>query len=340
MRKKAVLANLTDIFEDAIHNESHVGKRLITTMNETSYELTPPFPKQIQIETSNICNHSCNFCAYSIMGRKKGLMDKDLFGRVVREAYGCGAREIGLFAGAEPLTCKWLDEAIRLCVEVGYEYTYISTNGALGGQKKFQKILDAGLNSIKFSVNAGTRKSYEVVHGRDDFEKVIENIKFVANYRSEVPQAVYLGVSFVGTEITSPEFSDLRELLDKIVDEMIFYEASNQSGQMPDLPAPPYRDCHLPFNKAHISREGYLKVCCNDYENLLAIEDINRMSLIEAWHSPRFQELRQRHLDSRMDVEGSDSKALDGTVCANCIRSSTCKAEPINPELMPLYFKD
>ena len=123
-------------------------------------------------------------------------MDKGLFKRLVKEAYDCGAREIGLFTGAEPLTCKWLDEYIEYSVSLGYEYTYISTNGALGNPEKYKRLLDAGLNSIKFSVNAGNRSSYKRVHGRDDFEKIIENIRFVANYRSEVTQQVYLGGFF------------------------------------------------------------------------------------------------------------------------------------------------
>ena len=324
-KDKTLTANLTDIFVEEVHNDSHVGKRLLTTIKNTLYEIDPPFPRQIQVETSNICNHSCSFCAYTKMGRKKGHMDKGLFKRLVKEAYDCGAREIGLFAGAEPLTCKWLDEYIEYSVSLGYEYTYISTNGALGNPEKYKRLLDAGLNSIKFSVNAGNRSSYKRVHGRDDFEKVIENIRFVANYRSEVTQQVYLGVSFVGTETTKDEFEALVDRLDNSVDEIIFYEASNQSGQMPELPLPPYRDCHLPFNKAHISREGYLKACCNDYENLLAIEDLNSMSLIEAWHSPRFKNLRKLHL----------TDTLEKTVCANCIRASSCKAEPLNEALVP-----
>ena len=26
-------------------------------------------------------------------------------------------------------------------------------------------------------------------------------------------------------------------------------------------------DCNLPFNKAHFTAEGYMRACCNDYEN-------------------------------------------------------------------------
>jgi MoaA/NifB/PqqE/SkfB family radical SAM enzyme len=319
------MVDLTRIFEHGDSQGSHVGERLVKMISESQRTVRPPFPRQIQVETSNICNHSCEFCAYTLMERPKRHMKQDLFRRLVTEAYACGAREIGLFAGAEPLTCKWLDQYITFCKDLGYEYLYISTNGALGSPEKFRQLLDAGLSSIKFSVNGGDRETYKVVHGRDDFDKVIANIRWVNEYRKTIPRKVYLGVSFVGMPHSKHTFESLKDTIAPEVDEIIYYEASNQSGQMSDLPDPPYRDCHLPFNKAHISLEGYIKACCNDYENYLAVDDLNKMTLMEAWHSEIFQRLRRRHLENDMD----------GTVCGNCIRASNVKPEPLNKDLIP-----
>ncbi|HAT7074271.1 TPA: radical SAM protein [Legionella pneumophila] len=321
--KSIIYANLTDIFTEHNTQGSHVGTRLVNTIKSTQRALKPPFPKQIQVETTNICNHACSFCAYTLMERTKGQMKPELFKRLVKEAYDNGAREIGLFAGAEPLTCKWLDEYVHYCKTIGYEYMYISTNGSIPNQDRFKQIIDAGLNSIKFSVNGGNREIYKKVHGNDHFDRVISNIRFVSDYRKKVEHKVYIGVSFVGMEMSKNSYSELQELIRDYVDEIIYYEASNQSGQMNHLPLPPYRDCHLPFNKLHISREGYLKACCNDYENLLAIEDLNKMSMLEAWNGEKFQDLREKHLNNKMD----------GTLCANCIRASKVKPKPINPKL-------
>ena len=322
---EVVEANLTTVFSDKDAQGSHVGKRLLNMIATARIERKPPFPRQIQIETSNICNHDCSFCAYTLMERPKKHMDRNLFHRLVDDAYKCGAREIGLFAGAEPLTCKWLDKYVAVCRDIGYEYIYISTNGALGDHDLFGRLLDAGLHSIKFSINGGDRETYKRVHGRDDFEKVLENLLFVSGYRRRVPQKTYLGVSFVGTPDTVESFATLKKSVAPFVDEIIYYEASNQSGQMPDLVDPPYRDCHLPFNKAHISVEGFLKACCNDYENFLALEDLSKVSLLDAWHSDRFQQLRQRHIDND----------LKGTLCANCIRGEKSAPLPLNRDLVP-----
>jgi len=323
MSEKAVVSDLSDIFRNTMDQKSWIGKRLQKSVQQTERSLKPPFPRQIQIETTNICNHQCGFCAYTLMTRPKKQMERELFFRVVKEAYDLGARELGLFAGAEPLACKYAEEFTAFARDTGYEYIYISTNGALADEDRFQKLLDAGITSIKFSINGGNRETYRRVHGRDDFDKVLRNLRFVHEYRDRLPKKVFLGVSFVGMEDTRDTFDELKTLVEEIVDEIIYYEASNQSGQMPHLPLPPYRDCHLPFGKAHISLEGYLKVCCNDYDNLLAVEDLAQMPMLEAWHSPRFQALRRGHIEND----------LEGTLCANCIRGSCKQAAPLNASL-------
>ncbi len=322
--KPAVVANLTDVFQKEDAQGSYVGARLRRMVDTAQRVELPPFPRQLQIETTNICNHRCSFCAYTAMERPKRHMDRTLFRRLVKEAYDCGAREIGLFAGAEPLTSKVLEEHIAYCCEVGYEYLYMSTNGALADHDRFKRLMDAGLSSVKFSVNGGNRETYKRVHGRDDFDKVIDNIRFVSAYRKTLPRPFYLGLSFVGMPDTAASFDELKALVGELVDEVIYYEASNQSGQMAALPPPPYGDCVLPFNKIHITREGYLRACCNDYENLLAIEDLNTLSLKDAWHSVRFREFRRRHMEDR----------LEGTLCAKCIRRSEGSCGALNPELM------
>lgn len=322
--KMPVEADLSRIFSDADDQGSHIGRRLLKMIGDAKRVEDPPFPRQIQVETSNICNHRCTFCAYTQMQRPKAHMATELFRKLVAEAHQAGAREIGLFAGAEPLTCKSLTQHIAYCRDIGYEYIYISTNGALADDRRLAELIDAGINSIKFSVNGGTREIYKNVHGRDDFDTVIANIKFVSNYRRNAPQRVFLAVSFVGMPDTTHTFPAIKTLLADYVDEILFYEASNQSGQMPDFPDPPYRDCHLPFNKAHISLEGYLKACCNDYDNLLAVEDLNSMPLLHAWHSSRFRALRRAHLEN----------TLGHTVCANCIRASKERPLPLNPSLV------
>ena len=241
------------------------------------------------------------------------------------KGYELGAREIGLHGGSEPLTCKKLEDHIAYCRDLGFEYIYFSTNAALADEKRIKRLIDAGTHSIKVSVNGGDRDTYHKVHGRDDFEKISRNIEFINEYRKTAPQKVYLAISFVEIPENRDSVPALKKRFAGIVDEIFHVVASNQSGQMLNLPVAPYlpETCQIPFNQVNITREGYLRACCNDYQNMLAIEDLSKMSLADAWAGARFRNLRARHL------EGS----LAGTLCHNCIKGCSEPVRPLNPAL-------
>lgn len=316
---------LNDLVKSKTKNRSAIADRLINSQEVKEYKTSIKFPKVIQIETTNICNHGCTFCAYTKMQRPKAHINKDLFIKIVKECYELGSREIGLFSGAEPMTCKWLDEYVKICKDIGYTYTYMSTNGALGTTEKFLKVIDAGLDSVKFSVNGGNREIYKEVHGKDDFEKVVKNIKAIDAHRKSKNIKLWMGISFVAMKHTKDSFEEVKKLLENNVDEIIRYDANNQSGQVEDFePDLKMEDCNLPFSKAHFTVEGYMRACCNDYENLLAIDDIKNNKIMDVWNGRIFQDLRKRHLTDN----------LEGTLCGSCIRNCKDKISPINKSLI------
>ena len=284
---------------------------------------TPDFPQTVLVELSNVCNHRCVFCAYSKMTRKGKMLGLPLVERLLQEAYALGAREVGFYSGAEPFTSPDLEACIRLSKSMGYRYIFISTNASLATEPRLTACLDAGLDSLKFSINAGDRETYYRIHGRDDFDTVIERVKFCAAYRKRIGSGVYLAVSCVVIDHAIGSNTGARErlnaLLGGVVDEVIFYDANNQNCQMIGLAgAGITAPCPLPFMQCHISAEGYLRMCCSDYQNYLSLVDLNRVPLAEAWNAKIFQEMRQRHLDN----------TLEGTLCYNCIYNVN---EPIQP---------
>ena len=290
--------------------------------------VTPPFPRTLLVEISNLCNHACVFCAYPKSTRDVKQMDLLLLDRLLVEAHQLGAVEAGFYSGAEPFTSPNLEKIILRSKQIGYEYVYISTNGSLANEKRLGACIDNGLDSIKFTINAGDRETYKFIHGKDHFDRVLANVRFASTYRRMVGKQVYLAVSFV--VIDEPGCSNaetgesLKHDLEGVVDEFVFVKALNQSGQTLGLAAngiePP---CVLPFNRVHISAEGYLRMCCNDYQNYLALVDLNQTTLGASWNAPLFQEMRRRHLEKR----------LEGTLCHNCMYGENT---PIQPIMAPL----
>lgn len=287
----------------------------------------PSFPRVLLVEVANCCNHRCSFCASSKMTRPSQSIPPDIFKSIVEQAYELGAREIGLHGGSEPLTCKQLAQHIETCAGIGYEYIYFTTNGTLGSPEKWRSYIEAGLHSVKFSINAGNSEEYKKIHGRDGFDKALENLRFVSEYRKTIGRQLYLAVSFVEVPENGGSFLQLKDLVAPLVDEVYHSLAANQSGQMPDLGVAPTipEICHIPFNQVNITREGFLRGCCNDYQNMLVFEDVTKMSLKDAWEGSHARALRRRHL----------ARNLDGTLCHNCLFGCTGPVAALRPELAP-----
>jgi pyruvate-formate lyase-activating enzyme len=295
----------------------------------TVYSETPPIPRQVLVEVANVCNHSCVFCAYSKMTREKGTLALPDFTRIMQEAWDAGAREAGLYSGAEPLLVSNIAEYIAACKAIGYEYVYISTNGSAATRERIEEIMDAGLDSLKFSINGGTREAYLKVHGRDHFDRVLANVRYAHEYRVATGVPMYLAASFVECDENRGTFENLKNLIGGVVDEVVFVRAGNQSGQMLDYPPnlPPKTICSLPFNRLNISREGYMRACCNDYQNLLAVDDVTATSVAAAWHGERMKDLRRRHLSGQ---------GLEELLCHNCIHGTNVTVKAFNPTLSTL----
>lgn len=292
----------------------------------------PDFPKTVYLELSNACNHACLFCANTHMQRKVRRMDEGFAARVLHESRDAGASEVGFYTTGEPFIHRGLAKLTRIAAGLGYEYIFVNTNGVLATPERAKEVLDAGLNSIKFSINAGSRETYKLIHGKDDFDQVLSNLEWVSSYRKTLGHQVRLSVSMVLTAQVADEAAGLRQRLLPLIDEFVDLECGDQMSQMARakdllIAGPPERRdqsiCALPFTKLYVTQEGYLSMCCIDYHNYLAVVDASQMSISEAWRHSSFQAIRARHL-------GGD---LAGTLCGTCWKKCRETPEPLNTDL-------
>ena len=295
------------------------------------YSEEPPFPySNFLLELSNACNHNCIFCAHNKMKRKVGKMKPEMVEKALREAYALGTREVGFYATGEPFLVPELPQYIKLAKDIGYEYTYLTSNGSLATPEKIRAVIDAGLDSIKFSINAPERKMYEFIHGHDHFDQVCEHLRYVNEYRKETGKKFKIFVTCIVTRFTEPMMGMYDYLFGKLTDEIGFKFVYNQGGYMPEidhlLRCPcdheERRRCNLPFDAICVTHEGYLSVENADYENMLIVGDLNKVSLKEAWYGEKMKEIRRMFLKD----------CLEGTLCDGCVHHKQAPAEPLMPE--------
>lgn len=288
----------------------------------------PPFPRNMMIELTNACNHNCVFCGYKDMLRHKKMADKEFTKEIIHEAYEQGTREIGFYLIGEPFLNPDIAEYVAFCKAEGFEYIYITTNGGEATPDKLTEVINAGLDSIKFSVNGATIDSYKKVHGKNDYQRVKENIMWLRNYIDKHNLPLKTFISFVKCNFNSGDEVIIHKEFDNYVDKIYTFDCSNQGGGMFNLVKDGIVDsllpgskapCSMVFNRLHITVEGYLDACCADVDGNLVVADLHKMSLLDAWNSKIMVDLRKQHLTG----------FTSNNMCNICINNINNKIVPL-----------
>lgn len=319
-------------------NEIKDLKERIVEIRQFKSTIKPPFPKDMMVELANGCNHNCIFCTNHKATRKVGSIDSGLLYRLLHEAHLLGTTDVGFYTTGEPFLSRKLSQYVAEAKKIGFKYVYISTNGALASPERSTPVIEAGLDSIKFSINAGTPHTYKIIHGRDDFNTVLNNLKFISEYRKKLKNPLRIYVTYVITKQNQNECKTLKSLISSFVDDFFFQNITNQGNMISDanqslgvegenmVRRPP---CSIVFNRFHITYEGYLTICCVDYQNYMVVADLNTTSLKNAWHNEAFVEIRRRHLMNK----------LKGTLCYNCLFNKNKQIEPLMPQYATVFDK-
>lgn len=195
------------------------------------------FPVTCEIDLTNLCNHNCNFCIVKDMREehKVSLKTPVIMG-AIEQMKELGLKAISFTGGGEPLLHKDFYEILEHTHKLGID-TGLMTNGALlgkGGNWDFIK----NLNWIRVSVGAGNREQYSKTQGKDDFDRVIENIYALTKARASMGVDVNIGVRML---LDLDNYHTLTELAEKLRDSGVDYIQV----------APDCRDDTYPILQAH-----------------------------------------------------------------------------------------
>ena len=142
--------------------------------------------KKIYIETTNICNLSCNFCPKT--SRKLGFMEVENFEKIIEKIKGY-TDYIYLHLMGEPFLNKNLESFLRIAKEANIKVN-ITTNGTLINNVREVLIASGAIRQINISLH-----SFEANESKIDFYEYLNNIlSFIkeANEKSEIICALRL----------------------------------------------------------------------------------------------------------------------------------------------------
>lgn len=281
-----------------------------------------PVPSKVMFELTNACNHKCVFCYNPKMKRPAGFLSREAFERIAREARELGVRECAVYTTGESLLHPEIAECVALAKLIGFEYVYLASNGALLTSELSQRLIEAGLDSLRVSINAGNRESYRRIHQADEFELVIANVIEYDRLRKQLGRETLLSVSCVLHRLTLGDKDGLEARLSPYVDSFKWTDIRVQGGHMletvrklshiPNDPRYGLKPCGLLWNSFHVDCDGNLTICCVDFEADLTVGNVVEGGLLAAWNGPAMRELRRRHLDRTLEPSSLCYKCLTG----------------------------
>ncbi len=212
-------------------------------------------------------------------------------------------------------------------------YVFLTTNGSRANPDVLLGLMEAGLDSLKFSLNAYDREQFAEIMGVKPklYERALVNLQ----HAWELVQDYDFGTRIYASSIKYD--GEQQEIMEDLVktriepychehywlplysmgsvatqrEEELGYKptAGNQGrlgGLVPPLP------CWSAFTEGHVRHDGIVSLCCFDADGRFQVGDLNEHSWMEIWHNDKFTKVREAHLKEN----------LAGTVCEECIAYS------------------
>ena len=293
----------------------------------------PPAPKSVKIEVSPRCNYRCGFCALRTREvQPKWDMDFALFKRITREMREAGVEEIGVFyLGESFMNPRLLVDCIAwLKQEIGMPYVFLTSNTSMSFPEAVEACMRAGLDSLKWSVNACDEAQFEKIMGvsRRLYRRALDNV--AAAWEIRKANGYHTGLYASSIKYDGAQQEKMERLLNERVrpfvdqhywlplysmgafatrreQELGYRPTAGNQGRIGALREP--LPCWSAFTEGHVTADGKLSACCFDATANWTMGDLTKQSFMEAWNSAPFVRLREAHL--RKDVRG--------TVCEKCI---------------------
>jgi radical SAM protein with 4Fe4S-binding SPASM domain len=274
-------------------------------------------PYQIYLDPTNLCNFKCHFCPtgnkklLKSVSRPAGMMKFQLFEKFISDLsnmvkkYNQKPDGIFLFKDGEPTLNPDLPRMIEFTSSKNLsDCVHITTNASLMTPELSEKLINAGLNDIRFSVYGVDDISYFANTKRKvDFDKIYKNIKNFWNINKSYGYPVKVHTKIMNI-YSDNQIDEFKKKFNDISSEVFvegFHKWSNSDKwkieEKEHLIKKTKVDfiCAQPFSRMTILFNGDVTPCCVDWSHDLVVANINDHSLDKIWNKMT-NELRRQHI--------------------------------------------
>jgi radical SAM protein with 4Fe4S-binding SPASM domain len=274
----------------------------------------PDFPRRVNVEPTNHCNQRCRLCPRLGFTRPLGFMDAAVFERVARE---CAAHPTRLwlhFLG-EPLLHRGLADMVATAKGLGVREVGLSTNAVSLHGPAADALLDAGLDRLECSLDAGDREGYRAMRGRDHFERVERNVRaFLARKRERGLERPVTSIQFMRTPGVEAELEALVDAWRPHLGPRDFvmtiapasFLGAVDVASPPDGARPP---CGWLDSALMVLQDGTVTMCGADWDASAPLGNVAETTLHALWNGAEMARRRRAHAEARF---------ADAGPCAAC----------------------
>jgi len=266
------------------------------------------FPKVVLLDTISHCNLQCSMCVHKDMLRKRGVMARDLFTKIVDEIAerDKSARVWMVFFG-EPFLLKkrppTIFEYVAYAKSKGLTDVVLNSNANLMDEDSSRRIIDAGLDAIYIGIDAHHKHTYDKVRVGGDHDLVVRNVQGLIRMKEKMgAENPKVFVQFVVMDVNEAEKDDFVKFWSEQGANVKIRPKVSWGGLInaPNLTlsAAERWPCYWAMQTMSITNLGKVVTCAVDLDASYIAGDVTVDTLEGVWNG-ELKRLRDLHMASR-----------------------------------------
>jgi len=244
----------------------------------------PAKPGFIQIESILGCDARCPFCPQRDIDRTPRRMPDATWKKIIDDTRGLGIT-YRPFLQNEALIDTRLPEIIAYIKQDSSARAEINTNGNALTEKTAAALIEAGIDLVRFSIDAFSAETYEKDRVGLDYGRVVKNIERFAAMARESERQIVTEVRMIDMESNRHEQRDYLDFWNARVDRALIVPLYNwpwtEGVSMVRKPCIKMRE------EMFFYTDGRAVLCCWDIAGRAVIGNVNEESVLDIWNGER-----------------------------------------------------